>query len=64
MDNKTRQLFAIIRQHIHEVCWLCWHGYDGTNAEGEPVLGVRDSAECICEPCVEITKLLQAVLSA
>lgn len=61
MDNKTRQLFEIFRQHVHEVCW---HGYDGVNADNEPVLGVRDSSECISEPCVQITQLLQAVLSA
>lgn len=58
MDTKSRKLFLIMRQHIHEIC--C-HAFDGTNSEGNPVLGVVNSAECLSDPCEEISRLLEAM---
>ena len=58
MDDKTKTVLTIMRQHIHEIC--C-HAFDGTNEFGEPQLGVIDSGECISEPCVEINAQMEAV---
>lgn len=58
LDTKTRKIFELVRQHIHEICA---HAYDGTNGKGEPVLGVIDSGECISDPCVSINENLKVM---